>query len=72
MLFSFPTSYLFDKELGLVWKYVANNSIDLSGSIEQVSSSACSCGVNSFSCFISVLAAGVLNSDKILVIKGMF
>ena len=30
-----------DKELGLVWKYVANNSIDLSGSIEQVSSPAC-------------------------------
>ena len=26
---------------GLVWKYVANNSIDLSGSIEQVSSPAC-------------------------------
>ena len=30
-----------DKELGLVWNYVANNSIDLSGSIEQVSSPAC-------------------------------
>ena len=33
-------SCLFVKRAGLVWKLVANNSIDLSGSIEQVSSPA--------------------------------